>query len=146
MKVLVAYESQGGITMRTANALAESARGGGHDATARPLREVGGADLVGVDLLIVGTWVEGFVVARVGPAKAARRWVAGLPELAGVPTAVFCTYAFHPKGTLGQLSTMLEARGARVVAEKAFHHRRPEVGAEAFVRAAVTGANATLGG
>jgi hypothetical protein len=85
-----------------------------------PVAQVGPADLTETDLLIVGTWVEGLVVARVGAARAARAWLAGLPRLAGLRTATFCTFAISPGGTLAEMRRALEDRGAVVMAEGAF--------------------------
>ena len=135
MKLLVIYESRGGITKRAAEAVAKAIRAEGHEAILRPVGETGPKDLEGADALFVGSWVEGFILFGVRPARAARAWLTRLPALPGTPAGVFCTYAFHPRGTLAELRRGLEARGANVLADHAFHRRRPEVGAEAFVHA-----------
>jgi hypothetical protein len=137
VKVLVAYQSRGGTTRRTALAIAAALKAAGHDATALPMAEAGPAEVAGAEALVVGSWVEGFIVVGVRPARPARRWVEALPPLRGIPAAVFCTYAMHPRGTLRELARALEQRGARVVAERAFHRRRPEAGAGQFVAAAL---------
>jgi hypothetical protein len=134
MKVLVTYESKGGRTLTAAEAIAEAVRAAGHTVTVRPLAEVGGDDLLDQDLLFAGSWVEGFVLFGVGPARAALQRLKALPPLGGKPTAVFCTYAFNPRGTLGVLRTLLEANGARVVGQKAFNRRQPGQGTDVFVR------------
>lgn len=133
MKVLVLYESRGGITKRAAEALAKAIRAEGHEAVLRPGAEAGPQDLEVADVLFVGSWVEGFILFGVRPARAARAWLAVLPALPGTPAGVFCTYAFHPRETLAELRQGLEAHGAHVLAEHAFSRRRPEAGAEAFV-------------
>jgi len=119
-RVLVAYESRGGRTADAARLVANRLRETGAVVRAVPLAQVGPADLTETDLLIVGTWVEGFVVARVGAARAARAWLAGLPRLAGLRTATFCTFAISPRGTLAEMRRALEGRGAVVMAEGAF--------------------------
>jgi glutamate synthase (NADPH/NADH) small chain len=118
-RVLVAYESRGGRTAHAARLIADVLRGTGAVVRAVPLAQVGLADLTETDLLIVGTWVEGLVVARVGAARATRAWLAGLPRLAGLRTATFCTFAVSPQGTLGEMRRALEDHGAVVVAESA---------------------------
>ena len=60
------------------------------------------------------------MVAKVGPAPAAREAIAGLPALAGLPVAVFCTYKFNPRRTLDTMAAAIEARGGRVVGSAAF--------------------------
>jgi hypothetical protein len=83
--------------------------------------------------VIIGTWVQGFILFGVKPAEASL-WVPSLPSLKGKPVGIFCTYLFNPRGSLKTLATMLEARGAAVVAQHAFHRSRPLAGTEAFVQ------------
>jgi uroporphyrinogen-III synthase len=142
VRVLVGYESRGGTTKRAAEAVAEAIRRAGHEAEVRPLSEVAGGDLEEKDALFVGSRVEGFILFGVGPAKAARRWLAAIPSLPGIRAGVFCTYAFHPRGTLDVLARGLEARGARVLARHAFRRRDPTAGAESFVDAVLAGGGA----
>lgn len=145
MKVLVAYESRGGRTKRTAEAIADAVRAAGHEVEARPLKEAGSDQVGAADLLFVGSWVQGFLLFGVGPAKAALQWVAGLPPLAGKNTAVFCTYALNPRGTLPTLGSGMKAKGASLQGGAAFHHRQPTEGAPDFARkvlAALSGGSA----
>ena len=145
MKVLVAYESRGGRTKRAAEAIADAVRAAGHDVDARPLKEAGPDRIGAADLLFVGSWVEGYLLFGVGPAKAALRWVTGLPPLAGKNTAVFCTYALKPRGTLSTLGSGLKAKGASLRGEAGFHRKRPTEGAAEFagkVLAASSGGSA----
>jgi flavodoxin len=134
MKVLVTYESRGGRTLTAAEAIAEAIRAAGHTVAVKPLAEVARDDLLDQDLLFAGTWVEGFFLFGVGPARAALQLLKALPPLGGKSAAVFCTYAFNPRGTLGVLRALLEANGARVVGQKAFNRRHPGQGADVFVR------------
>ncbi len=119
-RVIVAYESRGGRTARAARLIAEGLRTTGAVVRAVPLAQAGIPDLTAADLLIVGTWVEGFVVAGVRPASATRAWLAGLPRLAGLRTAIFCSFAVAPRGALTEMRRALEDRGAVVLAESAF--------------------------
>ncbi|HEX9031658.1 MAG TPA: FAD-dependent oxidoreductase [Streptosporangiaceae bacterium] len=128
-RVLVAYESRGGRTARLAGLVAEGLRTTGAVVRAVPIGQVGPADLAETDLLVFGTWVEGFVVAGVRPAAAARTWLASLPRLPGLRTATFCTFAVAPKGALTAIRTELEHRGMTVLAEHAFG--RADAGPEA---------------
>jgi hypothetical protein len=134
MRTLIVYESRGGRTARTASAIAEALRASGHDIVLAKVADAARSDAANADLIIVGTWTEGFVLFGVGPAKATRAWLEGLPSLDGRRAAVFCTYAFHPRGTLDAMP--LSARGATVVARQAFRRRAPEAGAGDFARSA----------
>lgn len=137
MKVLVAYESRSGRTARAANAYAHAATGLRHEALAKPLQEVSDDDLAGADLLLVGSWVDGFIVAGVGPARAASRRIAEFPWLAYKPCGVFCTYAVSPRRTLDKLAALVSERGGWVIAAHAAQRFSPEAGAGDFVRAAL---------
>ena len=88
-----------------------------------PIDQVGIAELASADALVVGTWVEGLVVAAVRPARAMRRWLADLPPLAGRPAAVFCTYGVSPRAAGDEIRDALEQRGAVVVAQTSFAAR-----------------------
>jgi len=134
MKILVAFESRGGRTKRAAEAIAEAARKEGHTVAIQALGQLRREDLMDQDLLFLGTWVEGYILFGVGPASAALRSIEAFPSLEAKPVAIFCTYAFHPRGTLGALRSSVESKGARVIGERAFHRRQPEQGADGFVR------------
>jgi len=134
VNVLVAYESRGGRTRRAAEAIGKAVRTEGHDADVRPLSEIDPGELKRAGALFLGSWVQGFILFGVGPARGAREWLARVPSLPGIPAGVFCTYAVHPRATLRELRLGLESRGAKVLAEGAFHRRRPEAGAGALVR------------
>ena len=71
MEVLVAYESRSGRTRRAAEAVASAVRERGSNATVKALAETTAQDIENHDALAIGTWVEGFIVVKVGPAKAA---------------------------------------------------------------------------
>lgn len=125
-RVLVCYESSGGRTARAAEAIAGGFSARGDQVRVLPITKAGLAELATADVVVVGSWVEGFVVTGVHPAKAMRAWLAGLPRLGGRPVGVFCTFAVAPKGTLPAMRQALEAKGAVVVAQAAFGPRELE--------------------
>ncbi|HUZ21579.1 MAG TPA: FAD-dependent oxidoreductase [Acidimicrobiales bacterium] len=122
-RVLVAYDSRGGRTARAAGLIAGSLAGAGAQVEVLPLSKVGATELADVDLLVLGCWVEGFVVAGVHPSKTTSAWLAGLPRLGGKAVGIFCTYGVAPKNALVEMRTALEAKGATVVSEAAFGSR-----------------------
>jgi len=132
VKVLVAYESRGGRTQRAASAVADACRADGHDVTLLPLAQVGQDEVEQCDVAAIGSWVEGFVLFAVKPARAATRWLDQAPSLAGKPVGVFVTYAVNPRGSLGLLRSGVEARGGKVVAEHSSRRQDPEAGAADF--------------
>ncbi len=115
--VLIAYESRGGRTERAATALAHELDARGLSVNLQRLAAVGLAEIAAADLVVVGTWVEGFVVAGVQPARPTRRWLEGLPSLGARKFATFCTYGVAPRKAPAILRAALEGNGAEVVAE-----------------------------
>lgn len=118
-RVLVAYDSRAGHTARIATGVAEALAAHADHVVTRPIRQVGPAELAWADFVVLGTWVDGAVLAHVGPAPATRAWLAALPRLGGKRFATFATYAVAPKTTLTSLRQALETRGAQVVVERA---------------------------
>jgi flavodoxin len=143
MNVLVVYESQRGHTRQTAEAIATAVRAQGGEVVVKPVADIRAGDVQGADVLFAGTWVQGFILFGVRPAGAAQ-WVPALPPLMGKPVGVFCTYAFNPRSSLRALDRMLEARGATVLGEHAFHRARPSDGAEQFVGGMLKSAGVVL--
>ncbi len=119
-RVLVCYESRGGRTARVATEIAAALADHDHSVRSLSIDRVGPLELANAHVVVVGTWVEGLVVARVGPAKATAAWLAGLPRLAGKTAGIFCTFSVAPRGTLPAVRRVLEAKGADVVAQAAF--------------------------
>lgn len=133
MNILVLYQSRQGHTRQAAENIAQVARGLGHEVTVKSVIEASKADVEKAGALFIGTWIQGFILFGVKPAGAAQ-WVPALPSLEGKPTGIFCTYAFNPRGSLQAFGSLLAAKGARIVAQRAFHRSRLDEGAEAFVR------------
>lgn len=142
-RVLVCHESSGGTTAATAIAIADQLAAVGARVTTLPITEVGASELAAADIIIVGTWVEGLVVARVHPAKAMCKWLENLPRLGSRPVGVFCTYGVNPKTTLGEMRAAIEAKGGHISEEAAFGPKDREgdvahLGTANFVRSLVS--------
>lgn len=122
-RVLVAYESETGKTKQAGTTLAGIMGSAGSEVRAMHLRDVDMTALAWADLVIVGSWVEGFVVVGTKPAKGARSSLEKLPHLAGKKVVLYCTYAVSPGKSLSIMRKAFEAKGATVVAEEAFSGR-----------------------
>lgn len=133
MNILVLYQSRSGHTRACAKGIAQALRGLNHETVIASVIEVRVEDIERADLLFVGTWVQGFILFGVKPAGA-DLWVPALPSLEGKVIGVFCTYAFSPRGSLRTLAAMLEARGATVLGQQAFHRRHPQHGTALFAQ------------
>lgn len=119
-RVLVCHASVGGKTARAAQEIADGYAARGLVARVLPIVQVGAPELASADIIVVGSWVEGFVVAGVGPAKSMRAWLKQLPRLGGKTVSIFCTFGVSPKDTLRSMRVALEEKGAVVVAQAAF--------------------------
>ncbi len=122
-RVLVAYASAGGSTATLAEMLGESLRRRGLEVDVKSVQTVSPHDLARCDALVLGTWVEGLVVAKVRPAQAMREFLDHLPWLGGKPAAVFCTYGVNPRDVVHVMSERLGEVGAPVIAQHSFATR-----------------------
>jgi flavodoxin len=146
MRILVAYESRGGHTKATAEAIAGIASTGRGEVEVRSIRGLPQWEVLGHDLVFLGTWVDGFVVAGVRPARLMRLWVDDLPDLQGTNVALFCSYAVNPRGMLDGFQGMLASKGGKVLTTQAFPRRHPDQEARGFVNRAFALARADAAG
>lgn len=124
MRVLILYETRRGHTLTVARAIRDELRARGREATAAPIRGLDPGTLSAADALIVGSWVQGVVIAKVGPATGALLGIDALPDLRGLRTATFCTCDVAPRRTLRILEDRLRERGAEVIGGFAFKRKK----------------------
>lgn len=135
MKVVVLFESLTGNTRRAAELIGGAAQARGADVAVRPIDAFDYHELAVADIVFVGTWVDGFIVAGHRPGRAGR--LRKLPVLDHKPVAVFVTYAINPGKALAKTAKVLEGRGAEIVASKQLRRDRLEVGIDEFVEDAL---------
>ncbi len=119
-RVLIAYASAGGTTAALSQTIADGLGIAGARVTLKPVDQVGAKELAAADVLVLGTWVEGLVLAKVRPAKAMREWLAKVPNLGGKPVATFCTFGVNPRGAGDELRDRVIAAGGVVVTSEVF--------------------------
>ncbi len=139
-RVLVCFASEGGHTERTARTAADELSRKGHHVQVLPIDKVGPKELAAADLLLVGTWVKGFVVAKVGPPPEVQAWLEALPRLGGLPVGLFCSYGVNPRSTLARMAAVIERQGAKVVATAALRQGGGRLDAIDFARRVLAGA------
>jgi flavodoxin len=127
MSAVVIYESMTGHTRRAAERIGTELAGAGVEVTVCPVTKVDLAALSRADLVVVGTWTDGFVLFGQRPGRAAR--LRNLPIMQGKKAAVFCTYAVDQGHTLRKLSDIVEDRGADVVGGLAIRRDHIDEGA-----------------
>ena len=113
MNAVVIYESLTGKTQKAAEMIAAQLQAEGVATTVSPVTRVDLAALSAADLVIVGSWTDGFVFVGQRPGRASR--LRKLPVMRGKKVVVFCTYAIDAGHTLEKLQEIMEAKGAQVV-------------------------------
>ncbi len=132
MKVVVLFESRTGNTEKAAEYIAAALEKVGAEVVLAPAAWPPLDDLAEADLLFVGTWVDGAIIAghRPGGLPVLRR----LPMLWDIPVGAFMTYAIHPGRADRRFARFLERdKGAEVVATAMFNRSRLPVGIPEFV-------------
>jgi hypothetical protein len=136
MRAVVLFESLTGHTRQAAELIGGAVRDAGVDVSVYPITSFDFRELADADLVFVGSWTDGFVFFGQRPGRAARIW--RLPALDHKAVAIFCTYAVNPRTTLPKLQSIMEAKGTRVVAARAFKRNRLEEGVADFVGEALS--------
>jgi flavodoxin len=143
MNILVLYHSRNGHTRKVAEAITQTTQNLHHETIVKSVSQVHASDIEAADMLFIGTWVQGFILFGVKPAGASL-WVPALPSLKGKAVGLFCTYVFSPLDSLRTLETLLEARGATILGQHAFHRRHLYNGVEPFAQRIIQLAEHTL--
>ncbi|MDQ6617943.1 MAG: flavodoxin domain-containing protein [Actinomycetota bacterium] len=131
MNAAIIYESLTGNTRKTAHLIAQELAKAGVHASVSPITNVDYQALEVADLVIVGTWTDGMVVAGQRPGRAQR--LRRLPVLDRKRCLVYITYAIDPGKTLSKLIGIMEERGANVLGGMAIKRNNLEGGARDFV-------------
>jgi len=122
MNAIVIYESLTGNTKKAALLIGKELRTAGVDATVCSITVIDYQSLADADLVIVGSWTDGFVFFGQKPGRSSR--VRSMPALAGKKAFVFCTYAVDQGQTLPKLTALVEGRGAEVLGGMAIRRTR----------------------
>lgn len=142
MKAVVLYESRTGNTRRAAEYVAGAVQAAGGEVTIRPVDDPPMDDIANADIVFIGTWVDGAIIA--GHRPGGQRNMNTLPGLWDIPVAGFMTYAVYPGKVTGSLARYLEKKGASVVLARAFHRKRLPDGIAEFVADALAAAEVNL--
>ena len=131
MKAVVIHESLTGTTKRAGELIAARLASAGVEATACSTTAIDMQALSAADLVIVGSWTDGFVFLGQRPGRAGR--LRKLPFMAGKECIVYCTYAVDPGATLEKLSAIVQARGGDVLGGMAIRRDRVDTDVADFV-------------
>ncbi|MEM7341191.1 MAG: hypothetical protein AAF467_21225 [Actinomycetota bacterium] len=113
MRAIVIYESLTGNTRDAGHLIAAELTEAGVPTSASPITEVNLQALSEADLVIVGSWTDGFFFFGQRPGRVGR--LANMPVIDGKRAAVYCTFAHDPGKTLDRLAGVVSRRGGDVV-------------------------------
>jgi hypothetical protein len=125
------YESLTGNTAKAGQAIAAALTAEGLPTQAFPIKHIDYQALSKADLVIVGSWVDGFVVVGQRPGRLGR--IKGMPALAGKRAVVYLTYAIDAGKALQKMSDAVTARGAEVLGGQLIRRDKLEQGVADFV-------------
>ena len=131
MNVAIIYESLTGNTRKVAQLIAQELSKAGATATAFPITKIDFQALETADLLVVGTWTDGIIIAGQRPGRAHR--LRRMPVVDGKRCLVYCTYAVDQGKTLEKLTGIMQGRGANVLGGMAIKRNNLDGGAKEFV-------------
>ena len=129
MDVAIIYESMTGTTEQAAFLVADELFR--HDVASR-VKAVDADYVAQADLVVVGTWTDGIIIAGQRPAK--RKKLHALPRLDGKPVAVFTTYAVNPGKVLAKLERVVTELGGVSLGGMAFHRKALDPPARDFTQ------------
>jgi hypothetical protein len=131
MNAIVIYESLTGNTRRAGLYIAAELTQAGVETVACPITEVNLQALSDADLVVVGSWTDGIIIAGQRPGRAGR--LMKMPVIDGKKAAVYCTFAVNPGKTLDKLAKIVERRGGDVIGGVALRRDKLGSGARDFV-------------
>ncbi len=113
MRAVVIYESLTGNTARAGRLIAEQLTARGITTAAYPITNPDYQVLSEADLVIVGSWTDGIVIAGQKPGRSWR--IKKMPAISGKKAVVYATYAIDAGKVLDKLVALVEGRGAEVL-------------------------------
>lgn len=131
MKAVVIYESLTGNTRKAAGYIGGFLEAGGIQTTVCPITKIDYGALSEAELVVVGTWTDGIVIAGQRPGRAGR--LKKMPTLAGKWCVVYATYAIDAGKVLHKLARIMEDLGADVLGGDLIRRDRLEAGSRALV-------------
>ncbi len=143
MKVAVIYESRTGTTARTAKLIGAAGQELGHEVGVWPTDRVNLNFLTNADMVFLGTWTDGIIIAGHRPGDAGR--LLELPGIWGKPTAGFVTYAVHAGKVIDKVGDIVKLLGGTWLGGRTFRRDKIEEGLAHFVIAALDAAVASVG-
>ncbi len=131
MKGIVIYESLTGNTAKAGWIIAEELTQSGIETVACSTKAVDMQALSDADIVVIGTWTDGLILAGQRPGGVGR--ISQLPVIEGKTTAVYCTYAVKAGKTLEKLTGVVTRLGGNVIGGATIRRDHIESSASEFV-------------
>jgi flavodoxin len=132
MRGVVIYESLTGNTAKAGRMIAERLTAEGIPTAAYNVTKVDYQVLSEADLVVVGSWTDGIVIAGQKPGRSWR--LKKMPAIAGKKAVVYATYAIDPGKVLDKLVEIVEGRGGEVLGGMTIRRDRLEESTTDFVQ------------
>jgi flavodoxin len=132
MRGVVIYESLTGNTAKAGRMIAERLTAEGIPTAAYSVTKVDYQVLSEADLVVVGSWTDGIVIAGQKPGRSWR--LKRMPAIAGKKAVVYATYAIDPGKVLDKLVEIVEGRGGEVLGGMTIRRDRLEESTTDFVQ------------
>jgi hypothetical protein len=131
VQAVVIFESLTGNTAKAGRAIAAGLTAEGVPTQSFAITHIDYQALSDADLVIVGSWVDGFIVVGQRPGRLGR--IKGMPALSGKRAIVYLTYAIDPGHALQKMSDAVAARGAEVLGGQLIRRDKLDDGVADFV-------------
>ncbi len=135
MKVAVIYESRTGNTARAAQMIGAALQDLENEVGVWPTDKVNLDFLTDADLVFLGTWTDGLIIAGHRPGGSAH--LLAMPGIWNKPTVGFVTYAFRAGKVVDKLADVVTLLGGKWLGGRAFQRDDLPDGVAGFVIAAV---------
>ncbi|MEZ5144301.1 MAG: flavodoxin family protein [Acidimicrobiales bacterium] len=132
MDAVIIYESLTGNTEQAARLIATELYRYGVDTRIYNIGAVDAEQVAKADLVLVGTWTDGIVIAGQRPGRKGKISKL-LPDLSGKRCVTFCTFAVNPGKTTDKLGAVVEAHGGEVLGGYSMHRKHLSEQAADFV-------------
>jgi flavodoxin len=131
MKAAILVESLTGNTWKAAEKVAANLQQEQWTITGlNRMRTPDYAAIQAADVVLIGTWVHGFIVVGVQPFGLST--ISSLPVMRGKRAAVFCTFAVNPKKSLDTMTSAVRGLGADVIGGLALNRHKIDAHSEIF--------------
>ena len=139
MNIVVIHQSRSGNTKKAAELIGGAIASSENKVTVRSTENLDFKELADADLIFVGTWVDGLILFGHRPGDIGKLNL--IPPLWGKNVVAFMTHAVNPGKAASKFSSILEAKGAKVISSRSINKRELDSEIRPFVKEAMAEMN-----